>query len=157
MFRFKIHLLSLLAVCFGGCDGTDLQDQFARDAGRTPQGYTATDRNGAVSDDDPDDWRISPFFAGKVRVDPAFPNPTTGESVTITVTTFYSDVAPGGVNIQTRGNNGRFLILDSEPGVGVSTYLLSFSPATLARSGLVRVLVFDTGGEIISYGDVLIN
>ncbi len=153
----KIRLALLLAVLVAGCDSTSLQDEFARAAGRTPEGYTATDRDGQVSSEDPDDWRTAPFFAGKVRVEPPFPNPTTGQSVTLTVTLLEFGAAPGGVSLQARRSNGTFATLDVLREDAPGTYLLTFSPALVARAGLVRLFLFDSAGEIISYGDVLIN
>lgn len=154
----KISFPLLLAVLlFVGCDGTALQDQFADDAGRVPEGYTATDRNGAVLDEDPDDWRTAPVYLGKVRVEPAFPNPTSGESVTVTVSILEFGGVSGGLYLRARQSNGVFVLLDALQDDAPGTYLMTFSPANLARSGLVRLFVLDARGEIVSYGDVLLN
>lgn len=157
MIRLKIRLVLVAAVLATGCDSGALQDKFAEEASRPPSGYTVTDRNGAVTNEDPDDWRTSPVYTGKVRVEPAFPNPTTGESITVTVSILEFDGVRGGLYLRARQPNGNLLLLDTVQDDAPGTYLLSFSPATIARSGLVRVFLFDSAGEIVSYGDVLIN
>lgn len=157
MITFKIRLLPLVALLVLGCDTGALQDQFADDAGRVPAGYTATDRNGGVQEEDPDDWRTSPVYAGKVRLDPAFPNPNSGESVTLTVSILEFGGVQGGLYLRARQNNGALVLLDALQDDAPGTYLLTFSPAALARAGLVRVFLFDARGEIVSYGDVLLS
>lgn len=157
MIASKIHLVLLFALVALGCDSGRLQDQFAEDASRPPTGYTATDRNGGVLDEDPDDWRTAPFYAGKVRVEPAFPNPTPGESVTVTVSVLEFGGVQGGLYLRARQSSGALVLLDALRDDAPGTYLMTFSPAALARAGLVRLFLFDARGEIVSYGDVLFN
>ncbi len=154
---FKIHCLIAALACLAACDSGKVQDAFADDASRPPSGYTATDDGGAVQRPDADDWRTAPYYAGKVRVEPAYPNPTTGASVTVAVTILEFNAVQGGLYLQARTPAGALRTLDTIQDDAPGTYLLSFSPATVGRSGLFRVFLFDARREIVSYGDVLIN
>ena len=156
------RILPLLpALLFGalfGCDTQGRQDDFVDDAGRTPEGYTGTNELGGIVSEDRDDWRTSPIYAGKVRVDPAFPNPSFGPFVTIPVSVLEFDAVQGGIVLRAEDGQGSLRLLDevldaTQPGA----YVLRFSPPLLGRTGLIRLFVFDRLGELISYGDLQIG
>lgn len=146
-------------VVLSACDTQAQQDEFAEAAGRVPDGYTETTAGSEVISTDSDDWRTSPAYRGYVTVDPAFPNPVNANLVTVPFTIIGFDGVQGGhVTLRAYGPNGRDLILLQQvPLTGPGGYQFSFSPGLLSTKGLHRVFMFDAAGEIISYGDVLVQ
>ena len=154
----RLSILVLLFFTLSSCDSQQQQDDFEQSAGETASGYARTDSRGAIIDDDQDDWRTAPIYGGKVRFDPAYPNPATIDFVTIPVTVLEFNSIQGGLTLRARDANNVFRTLDdivdsTDPGA----YIFRFSPALLARTGLVRVFVFYRIGELVSYGDILIQ
>lgn len=156
----RCRFFSVLTVCwasllFTGCDTQERQSEFAEAASLPASGYARTDADGIVQDDDLDDWRTAPVYGGKVRFDPAYPNPAAGGFVTLPVTILEFNAVQGGLVLRARDADGRLRTMDdllqtTDPGV----YVFTFAPTILARTGLIRVYVFDRLGEIVSYGDV---
>lgn len=147
-----------VAVFVGACDTHNQQDEFADRASATPSGYTNTGDGGQVISEDEDDWRTAPLFVGKVRVDPAYPNPVSTDFVTIPFTVLDFNAIRGGLEVRGFDSSGRFIVLDTEPGANnPGAYIFSFTPALLGRTGLHRLFIFDGFGEIVSYGDLLVQ
>lgn len=143
-----------------GCDTHRLQDSFADEAARAPEGYTETTVEGEVLVDDPDDWRTSPVYRGRITVDPAFPNPVSTTFLTVSLTVIdFQAITGGGFTLRAYDSSGRNLIALAQPIIisGPGGYAFSFSPGQLQTKGLHRVFIFDLGGEIVSYGDVLVE
>jgi hypothetical protein len=157
----------LLALLIAGCDSQADQAEFEADANLPPSGIAATDENGTLISDDPDDWRTSPTFAGVVRFDPAYPNPTPRQEVTLPVIVQQFNALPGGLELRGFDDTGRLTLLDDLPQAtqpGAYTFVFSplqFSPTgdLNAIRGLHRVFVFSRLGsrEVISYGDVQVD
>lgn len=148
-------LLFLLVAVLAGCDTQKAINQFEDEAALTPSGYTETDRDGVVVNQDDDDWRTSPAFFGKVRVDAAYPNPIPSGVVTVPVSVLEFNAVQGGLVLRARDASGRLVLVDeiadaSDPG----GYIFQFSPAVLARTGLIRLFVLDRIGNLVSYGDI---
>jgi hypothetical protein len=156
---FPLAVFLLMAGAFiAGCDSQEQQDEFVQDASSTPDGFARTDNTGRILDDDENDWRVSPIYGGKVRFDPAYPNPVAGEFVTIPVTILEFNSIQGGLTLRARDASGSLRTLDdildaSDPGA----YVFRFSPTLLNRTGLVRIFIFDRLGELVSYGDLMIE
>jgi hypothetical protein len=147
-----------LAVLVGACDSQGQQNEFVDDAELPPSGDTTTDILGEVLTEDRDDWRTSPIYAGKIRVDPVYPNPSAGQFVTIPVSVLEFGGGQGGVVLRAEDNQGSLRLIDElldaqQPGA----YILRFSPSALGRTGLIRLFIFDRLGELISYGDLKVN
>jgi hypothetical protein len=152
MIRSALILLILVLV---GCDSQKAAQDFEREAARTPSGFTATDDQGLPGAIDEDDWRTSPLFLGKVRVDPAYPNPVTDGVATVPVSVLEFNGVQGGLVLRARNASGQLVIVDEIPDASSpGGYVFQFAPAVLARSGLVRVFVLDRVGNLISYGDI---
>ncbi|NNE71759.1 MAG: hypothetical protein HKN29_15550 [Rhodothermales bacterium] len=148
-------LLGLLLIALAACDTQKAINQFEDEAALTPSGYTATDRDGVVVSQDDDDWRTSPAFFGKVRVDPAYPNPVPSGVVTVPVSVLEFNAVQGGLVLRARDASGRLVAVDEIPDASdPGGYIFQFSPAILARSGLIRLFVLDRIGNLVSYGDV---
>ncbi|MBO6577119.1 MAG: hypothetical protein JJ896_14875 [Rhodothermales bacterium] len=146
---------AILLVSLSACDTQKAINQFEEEAALPPAGITRTDRDGVVESWDDDDWRTSPAFFGKVRVDPAYPNPVPSGVVTVPVSVLEFNAVQGGLVLRARDSTGRLSLVDeirdaSDPG----GYIFQFAPAILARSGLVRVFVLDRVGNLVSYGDL---
>ena len=156
-------LLSLGGMLFG-CDSSEDQAEFQADSSLPPSGIVVTDENGTILQDDPDDWRTSPAFAGIVRFDPAYANPTVGELMTLPVIVQDFNALPGGLALRAFDDQGRLRLVAALPQAtqpGVYTFV--FSAAQFCQTcdatqlkGLHRVFVFGIGGtsEVVSYGDI---
>ena len=154
----RLSILVLFLLTLSSCDSQQQQDDFEQSASNTPANFARTDSQGAIINDDKDDWRTAPIYGGKVRFDPAYPNPATIDFVTIPVTILEFNSIQGGLRLRARDANNVWRTLDdildaTDPGA----YIFRFSPALLARTGLVRLFVFDQLGELVSYGDLMIQ
>ncbi len=166
--RLSFIALFLLAAAAAGCDSQEAQLEFENDANKPPDGIVVTDENGTIVTDDPDDWRTSPSFAGTVRFEPAYANPTAaGDLITVPVIVQQFNALPGGLELRGFDDTGKLTLLDDLPQAtqpGAYTFVFSpsqFSPAgnLAAVRGLHRVFVFGIRGssQVISYGDILVQ
>ncbi len=154
----------VLLLALPGCDTGGEQDLFLEQSRLPTQGFTETSADGEVLNEDPDDWRVAPFFANQVEVRPAVPNPVARNGlVTITVQDTFGDVLTGGVRVSgvLDTTPPQFVALDRDEGNG-PFYELTFNPTLLRLSGgeearLYRVRVFDSQSRIITYGDILVR
>lgn len=161
----KRFLFLLGALLWGsGCDSQDLQDAFAERASLPPSGFTAVEQCGTEpSSEDPDDWRTAPRYRGRIRVDPACPNPAPGERVTVSITVYEG--VRGGLALRVYDNSRpRRLIRIPDPGADdliaardAGLYSFSFESVLLPQRGLQRLFIFDGTGELVSYGDLLVE
>ena len=160
-------LIFLMAALFSCSSSDDAQQEFEQEAFRTPEGITRTDASGEISETDPEDWRVSPLYAGFVEIDqPAYPNPTNGENVRIEllVTGLGSVNGLEAVTLDDR-NIFRTLFFDERQPLPVGFTLLTFDPVLFdpgsntisGARGLHRVFIFDRRENLISYGDVLVE
>lgn len=156
--RFRHLLVPAIAVLFLGCDSQGQQDEFAEDASGPPNGFVRTEDGGEIIEDDPDDWRTAPVYAGKISVRPAYPNPADVEdvvTVSFNVTAFGAVRAP--LRLEVLRDRGLFVLESIDAAGDPGAYAFTFSAALLGRTGLHRLYVFDGGGEIVSYGDVMVQ
>ncbi len=154
----RLSVLLFIALVLLGCDSAKKQNDFVDDASAPPSGYAATTSDGVIVADDKDDWRTAPIYAGKIRIDPIYPNPSAGQFVTLPVTVLEFNAIQGGLVLRAEVGNSGLRLLDeilnaAQPGA----YTLRFSPAIIGRTGLVRLLLFDRLGELVSYGDLQIG
>jgi hypothetical protein len=149
----------LLLVFIMSCDSQQQQNDFATDASRPAEGFTSTTETGEILSEDEDDWRTAPFYFGKIRVSPVYPNPAGADFVTVPVTVLQFDTVLGGLTLRAYDASlSSLILLDRIVDIsGPGGYVMRFSPAVIGRSGLVRVFIFDSGNEIVSYGDVMIG
>lgn len=159
-----LYLLMLFAV--QGCTQNDDQQEFEREAFNRPENFTETRDNGEIVDgkEDPDDWRISPFYQGTLSIDPPFPNPVLStERVTLILLVTGVD-AVNGFRVFVLYDETNYVPIYEEfrsplpPGVNTVT----LDARSIARfeenpEGLYRLIIEDLRGNVISYGDVKIN
>ncbi|MFT5144172.1 MAG: hypothetical protein ACI80V_000659 [Rhodothermales bacterium] len=154
----RILYIATLFLLIGGCDTQKAINEFEEEAALVPVGYTKTDRDGIILTSDDDDWRTSPLFFGKVRVDPAYPNPVPSGVVTVPVTVLEFNAVQGGLVLRARDGTGRLVAVDDIPdAANPGGYIFQFAPAILAQTGLIRVFVLDRIGNLISYGDIRVG
>ncbi len=152
-------LLALLALLLAaGCD-TQRGDQeaFVEMANLPPKNFARTDASGTILEDDPDDWRTAPFFAGKISFRPAYPNPTTGEPVTLPFTVLEFNAISNRLVLRARdpGDPNRLILLDDLTNASeTGGHDFRFAPGLIGIPGLHRLFVFDAVGEIVTYGDL---
>ena len=143
-----------------GCDTQGAQDRFADEAARAPDGYTETNSSGEIINADADDWRTSPVYRGRITVDPAFPNPVSAEIVSLPLTIIgFDGVRGGALTIRAYDVDRVSLIGLADPIeiTGPGSYSFRFSTGRLTTKGMHRVFVFDLGGELVTYGDLLVQ
>ena len=158
-----------LSLLLFACSSTDdAQQEFENEAFRSPENITRTNSSGEILDEDPDDWRISPMYAGFVEVErPAHPNPTNGDTIFIEllITGLGSVNGIEAVTLDER-NILRPLFFDERQPVPVGFTLISIDPQLFAPGdsgtisgarGLHRVFIFDRRENLITYGDVLVE
>ena len=165
--RASLVALFLFAAAAIGCDSQEAQLEFENDANMAPSGIVVTDEGGTIINDDPDDWRTAPSFAGIVRFEPAYANPTAGDLVTVPVIVQLFNALPGGLELRGFDDTDRLTLLDDLPqATQPGAYAFVFSPSQFsitgnlaAVRGLHRVFVFGIRGssQVISYGDILVQ
>ena len=155
----KSAMVMLAALCIGACDGMADQEEFRNQAFAMPAGITETDESGRVLSNDEDDWRVSPAYFERVVIDPAFPNPVpVGELVAIPIRVRLTDSVQGGLELVTYDSNRIPRLLDRvrdarNPGA----YVFRFNPSVLGVTGIMRVYIIDSGGGLVSYGDLQVG
>lgn len=156
-----LPVLLVLLLVLPGCDSNEGQTLFLEQSSFPAEGFTSTDEDGEVLDEDADDWRIAPFFANQVEVRPAFPNPVARNGlVTITVQDTFGDALTGEVRVTGFADDGRPVRLAFDE--GPDFYTFTFNPTLLRLAGgeaarLYRVRVFDSQSRIVTYGDILVR
>lgn len=159
-------ILTTVLFLFLSCSSNDAQEEFEREAFRSPSGYTEVNAQGQIINTDPDDWRISPLYQGLIHVNPPFPNPASiGSPINFEINVIGIQSVPG-LDVQVRYDNGTFnnlytSFINPLP-AGVTTFQIDpiqlgqFNNAESAR-GLHRVFLFDLNQRLISYGDIQVE
>jgi len=164
----KFFLISaILPAVFLGCENTDDQRDFEREAFQPPEGITITNEQGQIQSEDADDWRIAPEFQGFVEVNPSFPNPVDVSSnftIELTVTGVQGIAGLEIIVVFNENNFNTIFIEDESPlRTGLTAVQLSavqlgqFTDIESAR-GIHRVVIAElNSGRIISYGDIQVE
>jgi len=168
--RFSTPYTAILLLSFillAGCGQSDDQREFEREAYAMPDNFTETTGSGEIVQEDPDDWRVSPFYqASGVEVSPAYPNPAkTDEQITIDVDVWGYDSVPGLILVaRYHEQNSRILIFESyQNPLPPGNTTINFSVSELgilddgSRRGLHRVILLDNNENVISYGDIMVE
>ncbi len=167
LYAFLMAMLLLFSAA--ACGQNDDQRDFEREAFSLPDGITETDERGQIIDgnEDPDDWRIAPFFAGLVFIDPLpGPNPVPiGDRITFEISSPFIDgisfleiivLIQDGTNFQPRSVYGpaRFELSES---ISIDPVLFGRTGTAESARGLHRIILLDGRDAVISYGDVLVE
>ncbi|MEX0904820.1 MAG: hypothetical protein WD604_06870 [Balneolaceae bacterium] len=158
--------IPFLFFCFtAACSQNDEQRAFERDAFSASEGYTQTTDNSETVNEDPDDWRVSPFYQGLVSIDPAFPNPAAGsENITINFHNHGIETVSGLIALAYYSSTGGYTPLghDYHGQLPTGPTFINFQGSQVAQfpenpQGLYRVIILDGNENVISYGDVQIE
>jgi len=161
----------ILIASLSGCGQDDDQRNFEQEAFSMPTGITQTDNSGQIvnGNEDPDDWRVSPFFQGLVYVDPLpFPNPVqVSDVLRIHVDSFQealnglmifviSENSPsqGARPIYTHAQNP---LPPGQTVVDINPVQLSWNNTAQNARGLHRLILVDGFENVISYGDIRVE
>ncbi|MEX0647164.1 MAG: hypothetical protein WEA56_11670 [Balneolaceae bacterium] len=159
-------LLSVFVFCFvAACSQNDEQRAFENKAYSTSKDYTRTNpTNGEVIENDPDDWRVSPFYQGLVSIKPAFPNPaSTSDNITINFNNHGIETVSGLFVLAYYNSTGGYSYLDEYRGhLQVGPTIINFQGGHVVQfpenpQGLYRVIILDGNENVISYGDVQVD
>lgn len=160
-------LLSILGThILAGCSKSDDQKEFENQALNLPQDYTTADENGNITDEDSNDWRISPIYAGLVRVEiPAHPNPVVGDRFEIDIFISGIDAIPSGrmefFIINSVGEQIPLAYSVENVTTGLTSIPLSRSQipgiSSSEIAGLYRLVISDGRNNFITYGDIKIE
>ncbi|MFA5669162.1 MAG: hypothetical protein WC967_07955 [Balneolaceae bacterium] len=166
-----IQFLSIITISVVlACSGNDEQRDFENAAYRSPSDITRTNIQGEVTSNDPDDWRIAPYFQGLVEIqplyNPPYPNPVTlGTSLHFEIG--VTGIQPiNGIDVQVRYSDNTWKNIHSSFNSTLPPGLTTFQidPRTLGQfntpesaKGLHRIFFFDFNQRLITYGDILVE
>lgn len=153
----------VLGLMLTSCQQDSAQQQFEAEAYGPAEGYTETDLQQNVLSQDKQDWRVSPYYEGLIRVLPLFPNPISYGGTAYLEMTLNGAPVQSYVELGYLNFNNRWIPLQQET-VGSEFELVTFvidsrnfgSSAELAR-GLHRLLLYDGNQRLITYGDIFIQ
>lgn len=161
---FWILFLSALV----SCGQQDDQREFEREAYSSPENFTETQNGNEIVREDPDDWRIAPFFEGLVdEITPAWPNPVQSTDavnlqVTLSGTQSVTGLTVFSFNHETGDPVGPLFDDQGTHDFGIlsiqfnANELFEFSNPE-SKKGLYRVILYDRNRNVISYGDIMVN
>ena len=167
IYRIIVKDLDGEFVTYGDIEIKDAQVLFEREAYSLPSNYTATNRNGSVvgGQEDPDDWRVSPYYEGLVYILPPFPNPVLANQRLSfeLIVTGIDEVDGIRVHALYNGEDLSPALYQSAHGpIPIGLLSISLNPSELSQLGgdtdrLHRMLVLDSQDNVITYGDIKIN
>ena len=162
---FSIPVILCILLLTASCTRNNAQRDFEQDAYMEPAGYTSAESPTELTSVDEDDWRTSLLFQGLVKVYPAYPNPvSTNEQFFLEIESLFTN-SINGIEIVVRYPNNRpfpiYQELETEIN-GLKTILLDPLELGMDRSpeaarGLKRIFIFDGNGQMISYGDIMVE
>ncbi len=162
---YLLILSFLMAFLFlsSGCNQNSDQREFEKAAFSEPTGITETNERGdIIGNEDPDDWRIAPFFQGDIElITPPFPNPVqSNDRLTINIHVNFIDRISG-IYIRVY-HFGSIEPVDQREQVTTGTTTFTIDPRIIAGgrpnpAGLYRLIIQDETQNVITYGDIEIE
>lgn len=163
----NIPAFLLIGIICIACSQSDAQREFEREAQTIPENITEMGINGQPIENgmtDPEDWRISPMYAGLIEIEtPAYPNPVDlSTPLRILIENKGIDTI-NGIEVYTfqfdySNLMGPFYILDqSQIYQGLITIQIDpsqFSRQAVGDNDIYRILIYDQRQNLITYGDV---
>ncbi|MFP8488006.1 hypothetical protein ACKGJO_02815 [Gracilimonas sp. Q87] len=162
---FLIGLSLLIFVLTASCTRNNAQRDFEQDAYSAPAGYTETTAQAEIISLDEDDWRTSPLYQGLVNIVPAYPNPVaTNQQFYLEIESLFNNSINGFEVIVRLPNNDLYTLYQEfdTPLPSLKTILLDplelgIDGSPEAARGLKRIYIFDLDGQMISYGDIMVE
>jgi hypothetical protein len=157
-----------MMVSLAGCqtDDDNRQKEFEQEAYSTPSSITKTTFNGTVESRDSDDWRVSPFYAGLLTVQPPFPNPANPTQTVQLLVTIQSLDVLSRVRVWTfdASRPSALWPVWNSTSLGPGILEIPMNPMNFTPSGSVndirtthRIILTDQLDQVITYGDVQIQ
>ncbi|MGM0546790.1 MAG: hypothetical protein ACQEST_08710 [Bacteroidota bacterium] len=157
-----------------GCSKSDDQRQFENESLQEPSNITETQSEGDITNEDPDDWRISPMYQGLINVgtglssfEPPYPNPMDyNQDLNIQIYLSNIDnldrIEVYAFEFVSDAGRSPIIVRDdiSSPSL-VSLRLdgqqISGKSGGSQANGLYRIRILDGDLNVITYGDVRIG
>lgn len=163
--NYLLILSFLVAFLFlsSGCNQNSDQREFEKAAFSEPTGITETNERGdIIGNNDPDDWRIAPFFQGDIElITPPFPNPVqSNDRLTINIQVNFLDRISG-IYIRVF-RFGSFYPVDQREQITTGITTFTINPNIIAGNvtnpaGRYRLIIQDETQNVITYGDIEIE
>ena len=162
---FFLLICFTLLISFISCSQNEDQREFERAAFSEASGFTRTNTNGEVIQEDPDDWRIAPFFQGLIEISsyPA-PNPvqTNDRIVMNLLATGIEPVSGIIIYVYYRPNSIKVIPVDDRSPLPAGLLTIQLNPLEIAEfveqpAGLYRVILLDRNENVITYGDIKVE
>lgn len=157
-----------------GCSKSDDQREFENQSLSAPNDFTVTPTEGEVTDNDPDDWRISPMYRGLINIgtgissfQPPYPNPMDfNQDLTINIYLsnidnldrievysfeFVSDAGKPPITVRDDISSPSLVTLR------VNGQEISGKSGGTQANGLYRIRILDGDLNVITYGDIKIG
>lgn len=173
-FQYPTLLLIAGFLIVAGCSKSNDQREFENQSLSTPSNFTTTPTQGEITDNDPDDWRVSPMYRGLINIgtgissfQPPYPNPMDFNQ-NITINIYLSNI----------DNLDRLEVYSFEtvseagkPPIAIRDNISSPSLVTIQLSGqeisgpsggsqangLYRIRILDGDLNVVTYGDIKIG
>lgn len=161
-------------LALSGCSKSDDQREFENQSLSSPGNYTATPTAGEITNEDPDDWRISPMYRGLLNIgtgissfEPPYPNPLDFNQ-DLTITIYLSNIdnldrieVYSFENVSDAGKAPIAVRDDISPPTLVTIRLngqeLSGKTGGSQANGIYRIRILDGDFNVITYGDIKIG
>lgn len=163
-FVFWLTVMSSMVACQP--DDDNRQKDFEQEAYSTPSAITKTTFNGTIESRDSDDWRVSPFYAGLLTVQPPFPNPANPTQTVQLLVTIQSLDVLSRVRVWTFNPSRPSALWPvwNSTSLGPGILEIPMNPMNFTPSGSVselrtthRIILTDQLDQVITYGDVQIQ
>lgn len=175
--KFSQYLTFLLLAGFliiAGCSKSNDQREFEDQSLSAPSNYTATPTQGEITNNDPDDWRISPMYRGLINIgtgissfQPPYPNPMDFNQ-NLTINIYLSNVDNLDrlevYSFETVSETGKppIRVYDNISSPSLVTIQLngqeiSGKSGGSQANGLYRIRILDGDLNVVTYGDIKIG
>lgn len=176
---FRSNLICAVIIFVGfltlsGCSKSDDQRQFENESLQEPSNITATPSEGEITNEDPDDWRISPMYRGLINIgtglssfEPPYPNPMDYnqdlniniyisnidnlDRIEIYAFEFVSDAGKSPITVRDDISSPSLISLR------LNGQEISGKSGGTEANGLYRIRILDGDLNVITYGDVRIG
>lgn len=173
-FRWALFFVFVGFLLLAGCSKSDDQRQFENESLQTPNNYTTTPTDGEITNEDPDDWRISPMYRGLVNIGtgissfaPPYPNPLNFNQ-DLNVNIYISNIDNlNRIEVYTfeyvrDAGKAPIIVRDdiSSPSlisIRLNGQEISGKTGGSQANGLYRIRILDGDLNVITYGDIKIG
>lgn len=157
-----------------GCSKSDDQREFENQSLQEPSRFTESPSEGEITNEDPDDWRISPMYQGLINIgtglssfEPPYPNPLDYnqdlniniylsnidnlDRIEVYAFEFVSDAGKAPITVRDDISSPSLISLR------LNGQEISGKSGGSQADGLYRIRILDGNLNVITYGDVRIG